>query len=58
MQETFERLSVLHSSKKDKADYYLTKAWESYWRRIELIDWFERIKKSKKSKGLHNMSNV
>ena len=28
IQETFEHLSVLHSSEKNKADFFLTKAWE------------------------------
>ena len=45
VQETFERLSVLHSSEKNKADFFLTKAWESYWRRMELNDWLKRIKR-------------
>ena len=45
VQETFERLLVLHSSEKDNADCLLTKAWESYWRRMELTDWLERIKR-------------
>ena len=45
VQETFERLSVLHSSEENKADFFLTKAWESYWRRMELIDWLNRMNK-------------
>ena len=45
VQGTFERLSVLHSSKKNKADFFITKAWESYWRRIQLIDWLNRMNK-------------
>ena len=45
VQETFERLSVLHSSEKGKADLFITKAWESYWRRMELIDWMSRMNK-------------
>ena len=45
VQEAFERLSVLHSSEKGKADFFLTKAWESYWRRMELIDWLSRMNK-------------
>ena len=45
VQETFERLSVLYISEKDKTDCYLNKAWESYWRRMELTDWFERKKR-------------
>ena len=36
VQETFEHLSVLHNSEMIKADFFLSKAWESYWRRIEL----------------------
>ena len=45
VQETFERLSVLHSSEENKADFFLTKAWESYWRRMELTDWLNRMNK-------------
>ena len=45
VQETFERWSVLRSSKKNKADFFLTKAWESYYRRMELIDWLSRMNK-------------
>ena len=36
VQETFEHLSVLHNSEMIKADFFLSKAWESYWRRMEL----------------------
>ena len=36
VQETFGHLSVLHSNEKVKADFFLSKAWESYWRRIKL----------------------
>ena len=36
VQETFEYLLLLHNSKKFKVDFILSKAWESYWRRIEL----------------------
>ena len=45
VQETFESLSILPSSEKDKADCNLTKAWESYWRRMELTDWLNRMNK-------------
>ena len=45
VQEAFERLSLLHNSEKNKADFFLTKAWESYWRRMELIDWLNRMNK-------------
>ena len=45
VQEAFERLSILHSSEKNKADFFLAKAWESYWRRMELIDWLRRMNK-------------
>ena len=45
VQEAFERLSVLHSREKNKADFFLKKAWESYWRRMELIDWLSRMNK-------------
>ena len=45
VQETFEHLSVLHNSEKVKVDFFLTKAWESYWRRMELIDWQSRMNK-------------
>ena len=45
VQETFERLSVLHSSEENKADFFLEKAWESYWRRMELTDWLNRMNK-------------
>ena len=45
VQETFERLSVLHSSEENKADFFFAKAWESYWRRMELIDWLNRMNK-------------
>ena len=45
VQDAFERLSVLHSREKKKADFFLTKAWESHWRRMELIDWLNRMNK-------------
>ena len=51
VQETFERLSVLHSSEENKADFFITKAWESYWRRMELTDWLNRMNKGYKKKG-------
>ena len=43
--ETFEYLLILYSSEKNKADFFFAKAWESYWRRMKLVDWLERIKK-------------
>ena len=43
VQETFEHLFVLHNSEKVKADFFLSKAWESYWRRMELNNWLKRI---------------
>ena len=52
VQETFERLSVLHSSEEDKMDFFLTKAWESYWLRMEFTNWFKRKKGVKKSKEI------
>ena len=59
VQEAFERLSVPHSREKNKADFFLEKAWESYWRRMELIDWLSRMNKElKKTKGLSDLSNV
>ena len=30
VQQTFEPLSGLHGSDKDKADFFFSKAWESY----------------------------
>ena len=39
----FEQLSDLYSSEKDKADYFLIKAWESYWLRIEHREWLNRM---------------
>ena len=45
IQETFEHLLVLHSSEKNKADFFLTKAWESYWHKMELVDWLRRMKR-------------
>ena len=45
VQATFGRLSVLHSSDKNKADFFPTKAWESYWYRMGLIDWLSRMNK-------------
>ena len=45
VQEAFECLLVLHSSEKNKADFFLTKAWESYWHRIELINCLNRMNK-------------
>ena len=41
----FEHLSVLHSSEKNEADFFFTKAWESYWHRMELIGWLNRMNK-------------
>ena len=48
VQEAFERLSVLHSREKNKANFFLKKAWESYWRRMQLIDWLSRMNKGEK----------
>ena len=45
VQETFEHLLVLHNSEKVKADFFLSKAWESYWRRMELNNWLKRIRR-------------
>ena len=45
VQEVFERLLVLHCSDKDKADFFLIKAWESYWRKKEYIEGLPRIKR-------------
>ena len=45
VQEMFEHLSVLHNSEKVKADFFLSKAWESYWRRMELNNWLKRIRR-------------
>ena len=45
VQETFEHLSVLHNSEMIKADFFLSKAWESYWRRMELKNWLKRIRR-------------
>ena len=50
VQETFEHLLVLHSSGKDKVDFFLIKAWEPQSRRMEPIDWLKRIKRGCKSK--------
>ena len=43
--EAFEHLLVLDSSEKNKADFFLAKAWESYWHRMKLTNWLERIKR-------------
>ena len=45
VQETFEHVSVLHNSEKNKANFFLSKAWESYWRRMELNNWLKRIRR-------------
>ena len=58
VQEGFERLLVLYSSEKNKADFFLTKAWESYWHRMELIDWLSRMNKGLKKERLPDPSNV
>ena len=53
VQGAFERLLILYSSEKNKADFFLTKAWESCWHRMELIDWLSRMKRGQtKTKGL------
>ena len=53
-------MSVLHISEKIKADFFfLTKAWESYWRRMELKNWLKKIRRGgKKTKGLLDPSNA
>ena len=45
VQETFELLLVLHNNEKVKADLFLRKAWQSYWHRMELNNWFKRIRR-------------
>ena len=45
VQETFELLSVLHNSEKVTADFFFSKAWESYSRGMELNNWLKRIRK-------------
>ena len=45
MWAVFERLSDLYSSEKDKRDFFVVKAWESCWHRMEFTDWLERIKR-------------
>ena len=52
VQEAFERLSIFIGSEKDKADFFLTKAWESYWHRKEYSEWLRRIKKGEKNQGM------
>ena len=48
MQNVFERLSDLHGNEPDKADYFLTKAWESYWQRLEYGEWLNKMRKGSK----------
>ena len=52
MQAAFGQLLGLHCSEKDKADCFLTKSWESYWRRMKLTDWLERTNKGWKNKEI------
>ena len=54
---------VFYSSEKDKADFFLTKAWESYLRRIEPDNSISRMTREqkkpwKKPKGFPDPSNV
>ena len=51
VRKAFEQLSGMHCSEKDKVDCYLTKAWGSYWCRINFTPWFERIKRGGKEPG-------
>lgn len=45
MQNVFERLSDLHGNEPDKAGYFIIKAWESYWERLEYGEWLNKMRK-------------
>ena len=48
VQNKHERLSGLYGNEPDKANYFLTKTWESYWRRLEYGKLFSKMKKDAK----------